>query len=208
MTHNADKPAVPPGYWMSATGSLVPIAKVKDVDKERDKLVRHLIEQAREMNALLAEFKLDVMTLIAEFMKRSAQDYGKTIGGEKGNLVLSSFDGSLRVVRQMAETIAFDERLQVAKSIIDECIHAWARNARSEIKALVNQAFQVDKAGRVNTARVLGLRTLQIDDPQWKRAMDAIADSMHAVAVKPYVRFYVRDDAGQYRPLPIDIAAV
>ena len=208
MTHNADKPAVPPGYWMSATGSLVPIAKVKDIDKERDKLVRHLIAQAVEMNALLAEFKLDVMTLIADFMKRSAQDYGKTIGGEKGNLVLSTFDGSLKVVRQMAETIAFDERLQVAKSIVDDCIHAWAKSARSEIKALVNQAFQVDKAGRVNTARVLGLRTLQIDDPQWKRAMDAIADSMHAVAVKPYVRFYVRDDAGQYRPLPIDIAAV
>ena len=208
MTHNADKPAVPPGYWMSATGSLVPIAKVKDIDKERDKLVRHLIAQAVEMNALLAEFKLDVMTLIADFMKRSAQDYGKTIGGEKGNLVLSTFDGSLKVVRQMAETIAFDERLQVAKSIVDDCIHAWAKSARSEIKALVNQAFQVDKAGRVNTARVLGLRTLQIDDPQWKRAMDAIADSMHAVAVKPYVRFYVRDEAGQYRPLPIDIAAV
>lgn len=208
MSNKADKSDVPPGYWKSATGSLVPVAKIKEIDKERDKLVRHLVEQAVEMNALLAEFKLDVMTLIAEFMKRSAQDYGKTIGGEKGNLVLSTFDGSLKVVRQMAETIAFDERLQVAKSIIDECINVWAKNARSEIKALVHQAFQVDKAGRVNTARVLGLRTLQIEDPQWQKAMDAIADSMHAVAVKPYVRFYVRDESGQYRPLPIDIAAV
>ena len=208
MSNKADKSDVPAGYWKSATGSLVPVAKIKEIDKERDKLVRHLVEQAVEMNALLAEFKLDVMTLIAEFMKRSAQDYGKTIGGEKGNLVLSTFDGSLKVVRQMAETIAFDERLQVAKSIIDECINVWAKNARSEIKALVHQAFQVDKAGRVNTARVLGLRTLQIDDPQWQKAMDAIVDSMHAVAVKPYVRFYVRDESGQYRPLPIDIAAV
>ena len=208
MTHNADKPAVPPGYWMSATGSLVPIAKVKPIDKERDKLVRHLMGQACELNSTLAEFKVHVMSLIHEFVKRSAQEYGKTIGGAKGGLVLNSYDGSMRVLVQVADTIGFDERLQVAKQIFDDVAIRWGRTARGEVKAILNLAFKTNRSGQLSVARVLELRKINSDDPDWQTAMKIVNDSIQVVSSKPYVRFYVRDEAGQYRPLPIDIAAV
>lgn len=35
-----------------------------------------------------------------------------------------------------------------------------------------------------------------------------IADSMVVAATKPYIRFYKRNDAGEYTPIVLDVAGV
>ena len=204
-----EAPALPRGYWQDASGNLIPIAKIKDIDKARNKVVYDLAEKAIAMRQLLLDFKLDVMGAVAGFVQLSADEYGTTVGGKKGNVTLVSFDGRYKIIRQVQETLAFDERLQVAKALIDECVHAWAKGANKNIQALVNHAFQVDKQGQVSTARVLGLRQLAIEDGKWQQAMAAIADSMRIVASKSYVRFYERVGAtGEYLPISLDVSAL
>ena len=74
---------------------------------------------------------------------------------------------------------------------------------------LITDAFQVDKEGLINTGRVLGLLRLEIDDPDWKMAMKAIADSRQVADTKPYIRFYNRSDtSGDWKPISLDMAAV
>ncbi|MDR1858862.1 MAG: DUF3164 family protein, partial [Treponema sp.] len=80
--------------------------------------------------------------------------------------------------------------------------------SRNEIKALVNSAFYVDKAGNINTARILGLRRLDISDPEWKRAMEAITESIQVSGSKEYLRVYTRADNGEYQQVPLDVAAL
>ncbi|XHS80497.1 DUF3164 family protein [Burkholderiaceae bacterium UC74_6] len=204
----SEQAAIPKGYWQDAKGALIPEAKVKDIDKRRDSVVREAISQAKQMSAQLAQFKLAAMAAVSAFADLSAAEYGAKVGGAKGNMTLTSFDGKYKVQRAIQESIVFDERLQVAKSLIDECVHIWAKGANKNIQALVNHAFQVDQEGKVSTGRVLGLRQLEIDDEKWSRAMDAIADSMRVSGSKPYIRFYERNDAtGEYLPIPLDISA-
>jgi hypothetical protein len=102
----------------------------------------------------------------------------------------------------------FDERLQAAKSLIDECITRWTAGSRAEILTLINDAFYVEKGGSVNAARILGLRRLQIEDPKWKQAMDAITDSIQVSGKKEYLRFYRRDEKGKYQRMPLGVAAL
>jgi lysozyme family protein len=124
-------------------------------------------------------------------------------------VTLMSYDGRCKVVRAMAEKISFDERLQVAKSMIDECIHKWAKGANRNLQVLVNQAFQTDKEGNVSAGRILALRRYKIEDEQWAKAMDAIADSMRVASSKAYVRCYQRNDlTGEYQPITLDVAGV
>ena len=67
----------------------------------------------------------------------------------------------------------------------------------------------MDKEGKINTGRVLSLRRLDIDDDRWKRAMDAISDSIQTVGSKSYVRLYERiGDSEEYVPISLDIAGV
>ncbi|HHJ80132.1 MAG TPA: DUF3164 family protein, partial [Candidatus Tenderia electrophaga] len=99
--------------------------------------------------------------------------------------------------------------LQVAKQLIDDCIHAWTEGSRSEIQVLINDAFQVDKEGRVSTTRILGLKRLDINDRKWQKAMRAISDSMQVAGSKTYVRIYERvGNTDEYRPITLDVAAL
>ena len=197
----------PKGYWKNASGALIPTSKIKPVDVDRHHAVVGLCTQAKAIGAQLLGFKLDAMRAVEEFVSRSLADYDVAHGGKKGNITLISFDGRFKVVRQMAETIVFDERLQAAKALIDECIQGWSRGSNANIKVLVNDAFQVDSAGKISTGRVLGLRRLDIHDETWGRAMQAIGDSMAVASTKPYIRFYERDaNSGEYWPISLDVA--
>ena len=199
---------IPPGYWQDASGNLIPESKVKDIDKLRHQVVTDLCEMAKQRRDGLAEFKAKAMQEVAALVATSMEQYGVKTGGEKGNVTLTSFDGKFKLVRQMQDRLVFGEQLLAAKALIDECVQAWSKDANDNIRALVNHAFQTDKEGKINTGRVLGLRSLDIQDEAWKQAMQAIADSTKTASTTPYVRFYERDDTGEYRAISLDVAAV
>ena len=200
---------IPEGYRRNANGHLVPESKIKEWDLVRDDLVNSIAIKALEVQLQMQNFKIAIEGDIEAFMNLSAEQYGVTLGGKKGNTTLTSFDGALQVKVQVHDRIVFDERLQVAKALVDKCIHAWAVDSNDNIKALVEHAFQTDKAGKINISRVLGLLQLNIDDDNWMRAMDAIRDSMQVASSKSYIRIYQRiDDTDQYKQILLDMASL
>ena len=200
---------IPEGYRADAKGCLVPESMIKPIDRARDELVGELARQARIVSDVLREFKARVFADINAFVDLSGEQYGVKLGGKKGNLTLFSFDGAFKVQVAIAEHMVFDERLQAAKHLIDECIIAWSQDSRDEIKVLVQAAFDTDKEGKINTGRVLALRRLDIRDEKWQKAMQAIGESLQVVGSKEYVRFYERvGDSDQYEPINLDVAAV
>jgi len=63
-------------------------------------------------------------------------------------------------------------------------------------------------AVRKSTSRVLDLRRLNIADATWKKAMEAITESMQVASSKTYMRFYERQDDGSYKHIPLDVASL
>lgn len=205
----ATETKVPKGYWQDANGSLVPEKKVKPIDKLRTKTVIELCELAKKHQQHLAEFKANSMAKVQDFVAQSWAEFDVKYGGKKGNLSLMSFDGRYRVRVQVAENIVFDERLQAAKALIDECILRWGSRANRNLMTLVLDAFKVDGSGNVSTGKVLGLRRHDIEDEQWQKAMNLITESVQVVGSKPYIRFYERNDAtGAYENISVDVASV
>lgn len=202
-------PAIPEGFWQDARGCLVPVSLIKPIDQARDALVRDIVSQAIIRSADLKAFKADVFGDIAAFIDLSAEQYGAELGGKKGNVTFYTFDGRYKVSRAIADNIAFDERLQAARALIDECMAEWTNGVRPEIHAIINQAFNTDKEGQVSVGRVLQLRRLEISDDRWKAAMEAIGESLQVVGSKSYLRVYERiGDTEQYKAIPLDIAGV
>jgi hypothetical protein len=195
-------------HMIDSQGRQVPVELVREIDKLRDQTVRRIADEALKMREVLDAFKRRIRDDIFAFVELSASQYGKAWGGKKGNITLATYDGAYRLVVAMNDNIIFDERLQIARDIIGECIEKWSKDARSEIRALVNDAFQVDKTGKINTARVLGLRRLEIQDPDWQKAMQAITESIQISGSKQYLRFYERNDRGEYVQIPLDVAAL
>ncbi len=196
-------------YWKDAKGGLTPDDRVKDIDKARDELVCDYIQRAEQLQASIKAFKAALFGDIAAFVELSADRYDAKIGGTKGNVTLYSYDGQFKIQRAISEHLAFDERIQAAKALIDECLSEWTENSRSEVKVLIERAFNVDKEGNLNTNRILALRRVDIKDSRWLRAMDAIAESIQVIGSKSYVRLYKRvGDTDQYKAISLDIAGV
>lgn len=200
---------IPEGYMQDAQGNLVPQAKVKPEHKLEDELVRRLAGSAQSIRNTLAIFKGTALEEADAFRALIAEKYGASKGGAKGNMTLRSFDGKLEMQVAVSDNLSFGPELQAAKELIDTCVERWSEGANDNIRALVNHAFQVNKEGRIDTGRVLGLRRLDIDDTEWNRAMDAISDAVRVTSSKTYIRFYEVDtETGVRQPIPLDLAAV
>ena len=199
----------PDNFMEDGRGRLVPKSLVPEIDQTRDDLVRGIFKNATALQSELIAFKRAAMGDVQAFVELSAEKYGVQLGGQKGNVQLVSFDGRLKVQISIAEHITFDERLKAAKTLVDECLTNWTEAGRDEIKMIVMDAFQVDKNNCLNVRQILGLRRFDIDDPTWRRAMDAISDSVQVTGSKSYIRVYQRsgqDD--RWTPVTLDLAAV
>jgi len=196
-------------YMEDGQGRLVHIDNVKEIDKTRDGLVRGLVENAVKVQRAMTDFKDMAMSEIEAFVDLSAQEYDVKLGGKKGNLTLYSYDMKYKAVVQISEYLTFDERLQVAKKMIDDCLNKWTENGRAEVRTIINDAFAVDQEGRINTRRILSLRRLDIQDPIWQKAMTAIADSLQVSGSKSYFRIYNRTGhEGSWQNITLDMAAL
>lgn len=196
-------------YWEDAKGTLTPDELVREIDKERDSLVLEWVEKAKALNAQMSQFKGGIFGDIEAFIELSSEKYNAKLGGKRGNVSFLSYDGKYKIVRAINDHLQFDERIQAAKVLIDECLNEWSEGSRPEIKTLIERAFDVDKEGNLNTGRILALRRVEITDQRWLNAMQAISESVQVVNSKSYVRFYERvGDSDQYQPISLDMAGV
>jgi|TARA_R110001583_G_scaffold23841_2_gene87482 hypothetical protein len=208
MNNQTQTSIIPTGYRQNAKGDLVPEDRIKAVDKIRDEVVNNVVSAAKSLRQAMLEFKLSTMGQIADFVDLSAEEYGVKYGGNKGNVLLTSFDGKYQVRRAVGEHRVFDERIQTAKSLIDDCIKRWSGGADTRLMAMVEHAFRVNQQGRIDVNQVLSLRQLDIDDAKWKQAMDAIADAIQVTGTSEYLRLYERQANGKYTQLPLDISSL
>ncbi|WP_319774449.1 DUF3164 family protein [Breoghania sp.] len=216
MEDNAKEQAIGDGivevggrkYMTDPKGALVPLSTIKETDKLIDQTVRKMMGFADALSSEIARFKGHCFDDVGALQALVAEKYGSKVGGAKGNVTLTSFDGCFKVTIQVQDQLTFGPELQAAKCLVDECIEGWSEGARDEIRALVNHAFQVDKEGRINRAALFQLRRVQIEDERWQSAMEAITDSMRVIGSATYMRFHRRDNPQErWAPVTIDMAA-
>ena len=195
-------------YMKDRKGRLVPVNQIDEHDIEMDAFVRNQVRKAKELQTVLRQFKQNAFDDCYAFMDLLAEKYERKIGGQKGNVTFSTFDGSMQVRIAVQDTLTFGPELQIAKQIIDECLNDWAKDANQNLRTLITDAFEVDKEGELNTGRILSLRRIKINDERWKQAMDAISESLRIAVSKTYINFREKDSNGKYNNIPLDLAGV
>ncbi len=201
----SDEKKIPEGYMENGLGHLVPAANVAELDKLRDETVRRLVGAAETVGRMVAEFRAGAEAEVAAFCELSAQEFGAELGGEKGNVTLTSYDGSLRVVRARADRIAFNEAVRVTRELCFRCIEKWSEGANANLATVVRKSFETDKAGHLSAAKILSLRSYEITgDPDWDAAMRALDGAVQVIGSRQYVRFYRRGPDGKYAQVGVD----
>ena len=204
-------------------GHFVPVDMVEPLDIARDEFVREFLKKADAMQQQLITLKQQLFGDFDSFVKLSAEQYGVEFGGVRGNVTLTSFDGEIKIQLSQQDRFDYDERLNVAKSLIDEFFteaieeietalnddeDAAATMNMQQIKAIIDDIFQVGKKGKINLNRILSLRHYKFDPPKWKKAMEAISDSIHSDGTTPYIRIYRKNEQGKFKQVVLDFAGL
>jgi hypothetical protein len=189
------------GYWVSRS-RLRP-----DVLLE-DQTVALLCAKARAQRDALLAFRDGAFSDVDEFLAVLADKYGAK--NRRGtNTTLESICGLMRVEVSTGHFLTLGPELVAAKSLIDECLTEWTAGGNVNLQAIVNDAFDVGTEGKVRVDRILALRRVAIDDPKWKRAMEAISDAVKVTRSKRYVRFHERANLdAPWQQIALDVARV
>ena len=194
---------VPDGYMKDSVGRLVPLELVKDVDQLRDQTVRELVKGFETASSQLKESYTRMMSDVLTFVDMAAEKHGAKVGGQKGNISITSYDGSMKVVLSVDELIAFNEGIGIGKALADEYLRDLAKDSDPQIKRLIQDVFQTDNQGRINTRDIINLERLNIDHPAWQAAMKAIRESLVTTGSKTSLRAYKRDKSGKLVHIPL-----
>lgn len=195
-------------YMLDRKGRLVPVGQVSDYDLAMDSFVKEQVAAAKLRSAELHDFKRHAFDECYAWLDLVAEKYGRTRGGSKGNVSFSSFDGSQQITIKVQDSLTFGPELQIAKDLIDECVTEWSEGANDNLRAIISDAFQVDKEGQLNTGRILSLRRVKITDERWNKAMEAISESLQVAVSKTYINFREKDESGELINIPLNISAI
>lgn len=201
--------AVPEGYMKNAQGYLVHEDNVEEVDLVRDDLVRNLVARGKLIQGDIKKYRNDAMSEVRSFIELAASKYDVALGGKKGNVSMTSYDGTRMIKVQVANLIRFDERIQAAEQLINECLGELTDHPGipSDLKTIVANTFARNSQGQLSVTKVIGLLRWDIKHPKWLRAMDIIRDAMQVVGSAEYIRLYERDTPeSQWKAIPLDIA--
>ena len=214
---NAEPNQIPDGrteidgkvYMGDGKGGFQPIETIKAQHLLEDEAVRKILGYAIDLSDQVKRFKEYTFDDIGAHEAILAQEYETRLGGKKGNKTLHSVDRLFKVQVQIADHIDFGPELQIAKTLVDECLNEWASDAGPELRTIVTSAFNTDKAGQINRSEIFMLLRLDIADKRWQQAMRAISDAMRVVGSKTYVRCYQRASfEAKWEAVAIDLAKV
>lgn len=195
-------------YMRDPKGRLVPLETIAPFDLLMDETVRKIAYFAAELRDQIARYKQHTMDDVLGLKALLAQEHKVTIGGEKGNITLTSFDGLTKVTLKIADVTVFGPELQAAKVKVSECLRTWTEGAPPELRAIVENAFAVDQEGKINRSNLLYLLRLNIDHPTWREGMDLIRKAERPMGTKEYVQVHVRKAVGdRWEHVAIDVAA-
>lgn len=200
---------IPDGYMQNSRGDLVREDKVKEIDKIQTQVVTDLATTAKDIHMALVKFKRAALDDIADVIAVGAQKYGVTIGGKKGNVTLSTFDGRYKIQRVFADRITFGVELEAAKALFTAYLDSVTAESNGEVRALIDAAFKTHSGGQLRTTDLLRLLRYDIKHPNWVSACEALRDSIVVTGNAVYVRVFERiNDSDQYRPIPLNITDV
>ncbi len=193
---------------LAANGKMNPKRWVRPAVLLEDQTVHDMCDRAAALSATLAAFRESMFDDVEAFLNLISEKYGAK-PRSRGTVSLLSYDGLLRVEVSTGHFLSLGPELQAAKSLIDDCLTAWSEGANENLRAIVNDAFEVGAEGKLRVDRILALRRVAIDDHKWRAAMEAISDAVRVTHSKRYVRFHQRATPDTpWKQIVLDVARV
>ena len=188
-----------------SNGNDIPLKYVSKYDKAKDRAVRKVLARFLKARGMLEGV---VAETIAEL--EALADTKERLG-VKGNFSASSFDGLVQVSIRQQYNIYLDERVVKARelmiSYVERVLAKVGGNDAAALRLIVAEAFKANAQGFLSTGKIMSLRRMEIDNPDWREAKRILQDAIRPQKGKRYLVCERRANTQQdFKPVRLDIA--
>lgn len=189
-------------------GHKIPSGFIPKIDREKHAAALKIHKKAVEISARLSAFKSEVFAMADDLYERTLTEKNiKLRNNSKGGYSIVTIDKSVKIEVTISESIAFDDRIDIAQKLINEYLEDKTKDGDAELSLLINEAFRTTH-GRLDTRRIINLMKLQIKHTKWVKAMELIKESMSTSNSKRYIRVWEMQPNGEYKSIKLDFASI
>lgn len=188
----------------------IPVGSIKSLDLMKHKVANKLAASfKKEQKQLLAlkELAFKEADKVYSEQLRTYEFDGKETAAMKGNFTFFSYDKSLKIEVQIGQKLEFDDKINIAKSMIDDYLNELVKGQNSDVVIIINNAF-VTSSGKLDHRKILNLFTLKIKNDKWLKAMEILKDSITSNTTKRYIKVWQRDTQGEYQIINVQFSAL
>lgn len=186
--------------------------KRREYEASRDELSESLVTAAKHLNTQLAQFKEEAIKKALEFRDRMLE-YGDIRGGEKnkGNFEFKDASDSFKVVMSTNVIKGFDERADMGETHLKTFLESFVKKRDITMYNLIMSLLERNKkTGKLDISNINRLYTMedQIDDPEFKKALQLFKESYNEKRTATYIRFFFKSETtGEWVPITLNIAS-
>jgi hypothetical protein len=198
----------PKKMYLDPRGNEIPSDYIHKTERDKHSASIRLHKKAVDIHKRMADFKKELIETCDALYAKTLEENRITVReNSKGGYSISTVDKALRIEVTIADSIHFNDKIDLAQAKIREYLSKKTKDIDGDISMLINEAFKA-KRGRLDKNRILSLLKLNITDLLWKEAMALITQSIEVNNTKRYFRILERDPEGQYNQVVLDFASI
>lgn len=198
-------------FWYEESGTAIPYKRVNKSERVNELICSKVVNKATAVNKKLVELKNDLKALIDESEKAFIEEFGIERSEKyKGNYTFFNFDRSIKIERNVNETVTYDEALSIAaKEIFMNFITNSVTSSKDWVKGLILDAFET-KGGKLDPKRIMLLMRHEIraNDAEYSRGCSLLKQAERRPDSKIYHRIWVKDAEGEYKAIELNFSNI
>lgn len=192
------------GEWKTPSGDWRNPKYIPEKYRRKDVIVTRAFKVIERAEKLLDKLNCDLARWTLAYTDWLIKKNVVLMDDWKGNLNITSFDGTKRIQIKQNEVIEHDEEIQLATQLISEVIHERTESM-PDIRAIIDEILRTNRNNQYSKSNLLKLKNIKIDDERWIKALDLIWQSMEVVARKQYTMFQRKNKKGKFETVKLNI---
>lgn len=196
--------------WIDEAGTHIPYNRTTKAERLMERSTARILKSALAVNKKLQDFK-DMVRDLSEEAYAAFMEEKSSNRETKGNFTWYNFNRSIKIEVSVNEPIQFDDlTIAAAKEKFDQFLDENVQSKNEFVKQMINDAFETQRAGKLDVKQVMGLTRYQskINDPKFTEAVNLINEAIRRPKSKTYFRVWVKDAAGEYQNIELNLSSI
>jgi len=185
--------------WLTGDGQRVPDEAVSPFDKKKEPKMVAMLKRVKAAQKAVEDADIYLRETGVALYGEMCVNRGVELGFMDG-FTLTNYAKNVKLEARKNSVITLNGEVDIAKKLFNRYLDTVLSADHAEIRALVQTAFSA-RNGELDPKRLMQIKNLRIEHPEWKAAVESLNAGMDVTTTKRYFVLSERDAEGEWKTL-------